>query len=64
VVIRACQAGIDAARAEPLEALETFVKWTESHGLNKADLIDGNRMEVPVVLTARKLIAHGRGRAW
>ena len=50
-----------AAAPELLEALESFVRWTERHNLNMADLIDGNRCECPVVINARAAIAKAKG---
>lgn len=46
-----------------LAALELMVRWTETHGLNTAELITGQRAEVPVVGTARSAIAEATGRA-
>jgi len=46
-----------------LEALALMVRWTEKHGLDLADLITGQKAEVPVVATARAAIAEATGRA-
>ncbi len=48
---------LQAAAPDLLEALKSFVKWTEIHKLNHAQLINGKYAEVPVVINARKAIA-------
>ena len=48
---------LQAAAPDLLAALKSFVKWTEIHGLNHAQLINGKYAEVPVVINARKAIA-------
>ncbi len=52
-----------AAAPELLEALRWTESWIVKHGLDKAELINGQYAEVPILGTIRKAIAKARRAA-